>query len=205
LFAVACSGASSTLGDVHDSGTSTATDSGTTPGADSGGGPVDSGGGGDSSTVGPDGGGTCNPTLPDGGACNSLEPSGPLVPYQCIAATMPTPAGGTIVDGTYVLTSSAFYGSPCPAPEQDRDEWLICGTNWQTVQELTAGTNPAVLHTFDVDVTPAGGPALNVQITCGAPLSTITFQYTASPTTLTLFVGGGSAAGTGRVDTYERQ
>jgi hypothetical protein len=126
------------------------------------------------------------------------------VPYECLSTTLPTPAGGTIVDGTYVLTASAFYGTPCPAPEQDRDLWLICGNNWQTVQELTAGTSPAVLHTYDANVTPAGSDSLTLALTCPS-VTNVTFQYTATPGTLTLFVGGGNAAGTGRVDTYTRQ
>jgi hypothetical protein len=36
-------------------------------------------------------------------------------------------------------------------------------------------------------------------------VETIMFQYDATPTTLTLYVGGGMAAGSGRVDTYVKQ
>ncbi len=165
--------------------------------------PGDSGGsGGDSTASGPETGGSCSPTLPDGAACNSLEPSGPLVPYECLSATPPTPAGGTIVDGTYLLTSTAYYGTPCPAPEQDRDTWLICGTNWQTSQEHTMGTMAPQLLSFDANVTPgdAGAASLALQFTCGTPtIETILFEYTATPTTLTLFPSAG------RVDVFTKQ
>jgi hypothetical protein len=165
--------------------------------------PGDSGsGGGDSTMSVPDTGSTCSPTLPDGAACNSLEPSGPLVPYECLSATPPTPGGGTIVDGTYVLTSTAYYGTTCPAPEQDRDTWLVCGTNWQTAQEHTMGTMAPTSLSFDANVGPGeGGPAsLALQFTCGTSgIETIEFEYTATPTTLTLFPSAG------RVDVFTRQ
>jgi hypothetical protein len=198
MLGVACSGASNILAaEDHDSGT--------TPPPEDSGTPHDSSVATDSA-VGADSpmGMTCEPTLPDGAACNSIEPGGPLVPYQCIMATMPTPTGGTIVDGRYRLIASAFYGSPCPDPEDDRDTWLICGSVWQTAQELTAGTNPPVIHTYDGNVAPAGPDSLTVNLTCGV-VTTYTIQYSAAPTSLTLFVGGGAAAGQGRVDTYTRE
>jgi hypothetical protein len=200
---LACSGASSTLGS-SDSGPS-GSSSGGGSGGSSGGGPTDSGGGGDSA-MGSEAGGACNPTPPDDGACNSLAPSGPLVPYECISATIPTAEGGTIVNGTYLLTASAFYGTPCPTPENDRDTWLVCGTTWQTAQEYTVGTTMPTLNFLDANVTPMGGPNLSLQFACGLPMiETVTFQYTATPTTLILFVGGGMSAGMGRVDTYTLQ
>lgn len=127
------------------------------------------------------------------------------MPYECLAATLPTPAGGTILDGTYVLTASAFYGTPCPSPEQDRDIWYVCGTTWQAVQELTAGTAPAVVYTYDATITPTGDSSFALNVTCPSGVMGVSRQYTATPTTLTLFVGEGMAAGTGRVDIYTRQ
>ncbi len=123
------------------------------------------------------------------------------MPYQCLGtATPPTPQGGTIEDGTWVLTASAYYGATCPAPEQDRDLWLICGTNWQTAQEHTMGTGQPQVFTFDANVTPMNATTVSLQITCGANMiETVPFQFTATPSQLTLFVGSG------RVDTYVKQ
>ncbi len=139
-----------------------------------------------------------------GNACNSLTPIGPLVPYECLGAPIPTPAGGTILDGTYVLTASAFYGTPCPAPEQDRDIWYVCGNTWQAVQELTAGTSPAVTYTYESTIAPTGASSFTLDVTCPT-VTSVMRQYTATPTTLTLFVGDTMGPGTGRVDTYTRQ
>jgi len=200
LLGAACSGASNPLAGELDSGTTAHGDSGSSSGGGSGGGSGGSSGGM------PEGGGTCSPTAPDGGACNSLEPEGALVPYVCLGGMMPAPIGGTIADGKYVLMSSAFYGTPCPAPEQDRDTWYVCGTDWQAVQENTLGTGTPTVHTYDANVTPMGTSGLSLQVTCGTPMiETIMFQYDATPTTLTLFVGGGMGTGSGRVDTYLKQ
>jgi hypothetical protein len=135
-------------------------------------------------------------------------PQGALVPYVCLGSEMmPTPIGGTIADGTYVLTSAAYYGTTCPMPEQDRDTWYVCGTVWQAVQENTKGTAMAVTSWYDANVTSTGPASLSLQITCGTPMiETIPIQYSATPATLTLYVGGGmDGAGSGRVDTYTKQ
>lgn len=115
---------------------------------------------------------------------------------------MPTPVGGTIADGTYVLISETFYGQGCPQGEQDRNTWLVCGSVWQTVQELIQNGS-TMANLYDINVT-ANGPSLQLQGTCGFTQS-LTIQYDATPTTLTLYVGGGTGAGTGRVDVYQRQ
>lgn len=115
---------------------------------------------------------------------------------------MPTPHGGTIADGTYLMTSATYYGMNCPQPEQDRNEWLVCGTTWQTVQESTATGAPKD-NWFDLNVT-ATGTTLQLQGVCGFTQS-ISFPYDATPTTLTLYVGGSTTPGEGRVDVYTRQ
>lgn len=115
---------------------------------------------------------------------------------------MPTPKGGTIADGTYVMTAATYYGSTCPAPEQDRNKWLVCGTTWQTVQENnTNGTTTD--HWYDLNVT-SSGTMVQLQGVCGFTQS-ISFPYDATPTTLTLYVGGSTTPGEGRVDVYTRQ
>jgi hypothetical protein len=105
-----------------------------------------------------------------------------------------------IHDGAYVLVAATYYG-PCPAAEQDRFSWLVCGSSWQTVEDFTtAGTTTT--RQGNVSIT-ATGTSLNAQFTCGATGS-VTYGYDATPTTLTLYVPdpGGT---TGRVDTYTRQ
>jgi hypothetical protein len=44
--------------------------------------------------------------------CNVLIDDGPVVTPTAVAATAPTPAGGTLVDGTYDLTALTLYTGP---------------------------------------------------------------------------------------------
>jgi len=115
---------------------------------------------------------------------------------------MPVATGGTIANGTYLLALSTFYGSPCPSSEQDRDTWLVCGSTWQHVQESTSAMG-TTLNNYNFNVNPTG-TSLQLQGVCGFT-QMATIQYDATPTTLTLFVGGGAGAGTGRVDVYNKQ
>lgn len=151
----------------------------------------------------------CTPTVapdPDSGdMCNDLVAVGAEVPIVCDTTDpAPTPAGGTIVEGTYVLASSTFYGG-CPfAGEQDRITWNICGDAWGTVQEITLANSGPVTSTFDLSV--ARQPnSLVLTPTCGPQnTSQTTFGYTATPTTLTFFVGGYMGGGM-RVDLLAKQ
>jgi hypothetical protein len=127
-----------------------------------------------------------------------------MVTLQCNPGTAPTPVGGTIADGTYTLQSEVFYGPNCPAAEEDRNIWLICGSSWQTVQEFTPVGMATQTHWYNFTVTQTGGPNLNLAGVCGFT-STAPLMYDATPSTLTLYVGGGTTPGTGRVDTYVRQ
>jgi hypothetical protein len=61
-----------------------------------------------------------NPGPGSGDGCNTTTLAGPCVTTQLSSATAPTPAGGTIVAGTYNLTSSTFYGS-ADAGNQQQD------------------------------------------------------------------------------------
>jgi len=117
---------------------------------------------------------------------------------------MPTASGGTILDGTYVLTSTTFYGTPC-APEQDRDTWLICGSTWQTAQEHTMTGSPTTIDTYNANAMSAG-TTLQLTVLCGLPsMMTLNYPYDATPTSLTLYTGGGADPMSGRVDIFTRQ
>jgi hypothetical protein len=47
------------------------------------------------------------------GVCNELMNLGATVTATCSTSSMPTMTGGTIADGTYVLTSATMYLSSC--------------------------------------------------------------------------------------------
>jgi hypothetical protein len=130
----------------------------------------------------------CIPAGPAGSACNALSPAGRSVHSACVSGPAPSPAGGTIVDGTYVLVASRFFGG-CPIDETDRIVWQVCGSAWATVQEVMA-PNEMDVKTIDAtaDVEP-GNATVGFTLTC-APNGTpnVRFGYDATPASLTLYV-----------------
>jgi hypothetical protein len=139
-----------------------------------------------------------------GGACNSLAATGNPVPAECVAAPVPSPNGGTIADGIYVLERSRFYGG-CPTVEADRIVWQVCGSSWQTEQEVTMGMNTED-RTIDatVQINPANA-TVAFDLTCapnGTPNETV--GYFATPTSLSLFIYQ-YGPGIVRVDDLARQ
>jgi hypothetical protein len=142
--------------------------------------------------------------LDDGGACNRLAATGAPVNVTCApaGAVTPTPSGGLIADGTYLLHASRFYGL-CTGLDRQRITWVLCGDAWSTVQEDDIDGRTT---TQNVDGNVAiGGTSFTFTPTCpaaGVPVTT--FGYDATPTTLRIYVYG---YGTGRVrvDDFERQ
>lgn len=59
---------------------------------------------------------TSNPSCSkDTEGCNTLR-VGPIVTTTCKQGTAPAPTGGTIAEGTYVLSALAQYGGSCSTP-----------------------------------------------------------------------------------------
>jgi hypothetical protein len=150
----------------------------------------------------PDSASACPAVAPGPGACNDLQGTGMGVPVDCVPGSAPTPSGGMIEDGTYVLQSSSFYGG-CPATgEYDRITWAICGSSWATVQEsaLTSGD-----HYLHINATAAvGGSNVSLTLDCAPPGTPgESFGFDATPGTLTLYVYS-YGSGEVRVDKFTR-
>jgi hypothetical protein len=59
--------------------------------------------------------GMCGADVPPGQACNMLANVATTITPTCVSGTIPVGTGGTIVDGTYVLTSQTYYqDTSCP-------------------------------------------------------------------------------------------
>jgi hypothetical protein len=144
----------------------------------------------------------CNPTLPDGGACNSLAPSATPVTVQCVSGMLPPSQGGSITNGVYVLAAATYYGASCPS-EVERDRWLVCGTNWQTLQDYSTNGGPEMGAADNFNVTQSG-TNLQLQGVCGVTES-ITFGYSATSTTISFYIPTPNTTGEGRVDVYTLQ
>lgn len=133
--------------------------------------------------------GMCGADIPPGQACNALVPNGAAVTPTCTTGTVPTGQGGTIVDGTYVLTAQTYYNaSTCPTLAL-RQTVVFAGGCLQ----LAAGPAP-------LDLTASGtftvaGSSFNLTRTCihlsadGATFmeSGLPQTFTATGTTFTLF------------------
>jgi hypothetical protein len=62
----------------------------------------------------------------NGATCNTIDATGPCVVVQLSTATAPTPAGGTVSNGTYLLTSETLYGAADSGNQQeDRRETFV--------------------------------------------------------------------------------
>lgn len=112
-----------------------------------------------------------------GGTCNAL-PLPPVVNKTANAAALPAFTGGTIEDGTYVVTSVVDYGTSTPG-----------GTSLQEVYELIGGVaHSAVASSEMAESHFAGtykttGNMLSYSITCPL-MGSVSMAYTATPTTL---------------------
>jgi hypothetical protein len=142
----------------------------------------------------------------DGGACNALLAPTSVVTQTCKGTqAAPTPQGGTIHDGLYVLTASSVYGS-CSELYQVSTAWAVCGESWQTHQEFTmleGGTAGSTI--MDLTATTASVSAVSWHYTCGLLQPDIVVGYDATPTTLTLYVNGAGSSQATFVDTLTRQ
>ena len=139
----------------------------------------------------------------DGGACNTIAQQAPNdVKLLTSASTAPAPAGGTIVDGTYVLTAATQYD-----PGGMDGVWIgsfnkmtreIAGTVIQLIQttptvpvQTKNGTQTMAVNGLDMTVTP----------TCQFPVVAAkyalpeTFRFTATATGLTLYATRAKAGG----------
>lgn len=137
------------------------------------------------------------------GTCNAVALQGTSIGSTCSTAAMPTPTGGAIQDGLYVLQSVTFYGSCPAAPRQERITWAVCGSTWETAQETTPDAGASTLR---VSITPTiQGTSIQTMIDCistGATGAGPTWGYTASPSSLVLYVPNGT--GSLIVDSYAR-
>src|SRR6185503_20251689 len=74
---------------------------------------------------------------PKAKACNDLVNDAPEVGYTEVAGAAPTPSGGAIVDGRYVISALNLYALTVPVPDSvARGVFAIEGNEMQQVGEL---------------------------------------------------------------------
>jgi hypothetical protein len=94
--------------------------------------------------------------------------------------------GGTILDGTYFVTSETQYESP-PSPTIDRRGARIdiAGNVWQEADGPEPELTPTRRYTYAVSV---DSPLLTQTQTCPTAAGTQVFSYTVEETGLTIYI-----------------
>lgn len=119
--------------------------------------------------------------IPDGStqACNALADDGPTVTPTAVASAGPSPAGGAITDGTYVLSTVTLYTGPggsTIAPNGTFSGVIqISGSRMLQVGAIN-GAEQRYVSTFTTS-----GTSISTTDTCPTPKSaTLSFSATAT-------------------------
>lgn len=151
--------------------------------------------------------GMCGAAVASGEACHALADMGTRITPSCAAGTLPSGAGGTIADGTYVLTAQTLYNTPvCPSFGLSQTI-RIAGTCFQT-------TSGAALPATGTGTVTVAGSTITFERVCvhysgdgGFSLAGPSVQtFDATPTTLTVYTDYTSPGepGTDNVAVYTR-
>jgi hypothetical protein len=186
------------------------------PGADAGGEPSDAAEKDDAAHT-PDGGApgsadsstgeasSCTSKATDGGTCNDIAPSGPMVATTCASGEPPEAQGGSIEDGSYVLESSTWYGA-CQAATNSAVTWNLCGSDWEVAETQFSAAGTSTLH---VDyVATVGSTTVAISPVCETLVGVAAMSrgYSASPGHFTFVTDYTFANGNAvLVDTFIRQ
>lgn len=112
-------------------------------------------------------------------ACNTLVNDGPDVPESAETGTPPTMTGGTIADGTYVLSARKDWQGSCNC--NTRQKLSISGTTLQVVTKTDAAPEQRLTTTIATS-----GNKLSLTVTCPAAQN-LSLEYTATATQLQVF------------------
>jgi hypothetical protein len=116
-----------------------------------------------------------------GGECNALVNGAPQVTANQVASVAPPATGGTLVDGTYFLTSVTIYtgfgGATGPTGSAESVTLQLASGIAQSV----AGSSGSVSHET-ATLTPTSPTTLTASTTCPAPKTPTTLSYSATAT-----------------------
>jgi ZU5 domain len=124
------------------------------------------------------------------GTCNCVDLKQVTASFSC--GSLPTPAGGTIVDGTYVQTSVLQTNAPCVENGPRVLTLVIAGSSWQGA----LGGPDGGVGSVNVTATTNGNEVV-WDWSCWTPGIGVpdggveSFEYSATPTTLQLITPGG--------------
>jgi hypothetical protein len=156
----------------------------------------------------PDGGGqpgVCSANVPAGQPCNTLANVATSVTPTCVTEAMPAGTGGTIVDGTYVLTAQTYYNVPACPMSPISETVVIAGSCFQVVfgfGDVLAG-NGSTSVTVQGNSYTQTSTCTHFEFDASAQMSDGAGKtYSATATTFTLFTNN-SAVGNDNPDRVE--
>ena len=149
--------------------------------------------------------GMCGADVPPGQECNALANVGGIVTPTCTTGTAPTGTGGTIVDGTYVLTSATKYDASCTTPVPFAETVEIAGDCLQVVfGDILSGTDSGRLTTQGTSIA-FTQTCVHVDTDGAIFVPDVSMKtYTATTATLTLFAVN-ATTGTSDVSVFTRR
>ena len=132
--------------------------------------------------------GMCGAGVPPGQACNTLSNAGSPITPTCVSGTIPVGTGGTIVDGTYVLTSQTHYQDTSCSMLPLSETIAFAGDCIQVVfGSIFSGTQSGTLTTQGNTFT-ATQTCQHLDVDAAVTIMDAQMKtYTATSTTFTLF------------------
>ncbi|HVJ88668.1 MAG TPA: hypothetical protein VM580_02625 [Labilithrix sp.] len=110
-------------------------------------------------------------------SCTTGTNGGSVISETAGVGEIPTPAGGTITDGTYVLTKHEVYPPGSPDENTRKRTMIFSGDSIQVIEDDPGRSPVRAAGTYTID-----GSTLNVTITCPVADSA-TLSFTATATT----------------------
>jgi hypothetical protein len=125
-------------------------------------------------------------------ACNQVVLDAPDFVMSMDPEMPPAAKGGTIVDGSYFLTGTTWYGQTGSDLPLGRAKFVIAGSTWEEVEDMDTSDEDDSLEPtrhFTFTAT-ASGTSVTVVQTCPTRESpgSENFEYTAEGNTLTLYI-----------------
>jgi hypothetical protein len=133
--------------------------------------------------------------------CNTLVNSGATVTVDQVASDPPAPQGGTLLDGRYTLTTAVIYTGASGPTGSTGTAQMTLQVMGNTVQ--VAGTGQPATRTVTITTS---GTSIDSVDTC-PDTDTRSDTYTATPTTFTIQLDGGTDDAGARtvVETFTKQ
>jgi hypothetical protein len=126
---------------------------------------------------------------PPTGECAGLTKDGATITHQQVAQAAPSPTGGSIVAGKYILTAYTTYtgvgGATGPTTERLNSTLTVTSTMMKLAEADEDGDLTPQAMTYTTT-----GTTLEMKFLCPVPDALRFREYTAQPTALWIFQGG---------------